>query len=145
LNDCAKTSFGEFYIMLQTLTQANLFELMGKGLQVTFGGTSLLGGPTLSYRDRNISRFFQGEEISIIETDLGQEITVTLEIVPDLVITTFTLVLPLVTVMQDSAGVCLETFGVRVTNPTTIAGPPPGPQKLYKVTSLQGTAQFIVS
>ena len=33
------------------LTRANLFELSGETLQISFGSTSLLGGPSLNYRD----------------------------------------------------------------------------------------------
>lgn len=129
----------------QDLTQANLFELSGESLQVSFGSTSILGGPLLSYRDENTSQSFRGAQIQIEETVLGQEITVTLETIPDLRTVTFTLVLPTVLVMQQSAGTCIQTFGARVTNPTSIAGSLPGPQKLYAVTKLQGTAQFIAS
>ncbi|MEM9089621.1 MAG: hypothetical protein AAGC93_12850 [Cyanobacteria bacterium P01_F01_bin.53] len=131
--------------MLNDLTQANLFELAGDFVQVSFGSTNILGGPTLSYRDQTTSQAFRGNAIAIEETVLGQEITVTLENVPDLRIVTFTLVLPEVTVMQQSAGTCIQTFGVKVANPMSIAGPLPGPQKLYRVTPLSGTAQFIVS
>ena len=37
--------------MLDNLTQANLFELAGDFVQVSYGSTNILGGPTLSYRD----------------------------------------------------------------------------------------------
>lgn len=127
------------------LTRANLFELSGETLQISFGSTSLLGGPGLSYRDQTTNQSFQGQEIQIIETVLGEEITVTLESIPDLRTVTFTLVLPIVTVLQQSQGTCIQTFSVTTTNPTTIAGPPPGPQKQYSVALLRGTAQFIVS
>lgn len=127
------------------LTRANLFELSGETLQISFGSTSLLGGPSLSYRDQTTNQSFQGEEIQILETALGQEITVTVESIPDLRTVTFTLVLPIVTVLQQSSGTCIQTFGVTTMNPTTIKGPPPGPQKQYSVALLRGTAQFIVS
>ena len=127
------------------LTRANLFELSGETLQISFGSSNLLGGPGLSYRDQTSNQSFQGEEIQILETALGEEITVTLESIPDLRTVTFTLVLPIVTVLQQSLGTCIQTFGVTTTNPTTIAGPPPGPQKQYSVALLRGNAQFIVS
>ena len=127
------------------LARANLFELSGESLQISFGSTNLLGGPGLSYRDQTTNQSFQGEDIQIINTAFGQEITVTLESIPDLRTVTFTLVLPDVTVLQQSLGTCIQTFGVKTTNPTTIAGPLHGPQKLYSVALLSGTAQFVVS
>jgi hypothetical protein len=139
-------SKGDFSMFAtDNLTRANLFELSGETLQISFGSSNLLGGPGLSYRDQTSNQSFQGEEIQILETALGEEITVTLESIPDLRTVTFTLVLPIVTVLQQSHGTCIQTFGVTTTNPTTIAGPPPGPQKQYSVALLRGNAQFIVS
>jgi hypothetical protein len=89
---------------------------------------------------------FRGkEEIMISETELGELITVTLETIPDLKTVTFSLILPIVTVMPQSGGIRIKVPGITTTNPTTIAGPPPGPQKLYSIVNLRGTAQFIVS
>jgi hypothetical protein len=130
---------------MEDFTQANLFELSGKSIHVTYSSTSILGGPIFSYRDNQFSNSFRGEEIRLQETELGQLITVTLETIPDLRTVTFSLVLPTVTVMPQSAGICIKVPGITVTNPTTIAGPPPGPQKLYFIVKLTGTAQFIVS
>ena len=126
------------------LTRANLFELSGESIQISIGSTTLLGGPGFSYRDQTTNQSFQGEEIQIIETALGQEFTVTLERIPDLRTVTFTLVLPNVTVLQQSRGTCIQTFGVKTTNATSIVGPLPGPQKQYSVALLSGTAQFVV-
>lgn len=126
-------------------TQANLFELSGKSIHVTYSSTSILGGPIFSYRDNQFSRSFKGEEIRLQETELGEVITVTLETIPDLRTVTFSLVLPVVTVMPQSAGILVKVPGLTVTNPTTIIGPPLGPQRLYSIVQLRGTAQFIVS
>jgi hypothetical protein len=130
---------------MEGLTRANLFELFGDSIQVSFSSTSILGGPILSYRDAQRSVSFQGEEIHSEETALGELITVTLETIPDLRTVTFTLVLPIVMVMRQSSGTYIRVLGVTTTNPTTIAGPLLGPQKLYSVVTLQGTAQVIVS
>jgi hypothetical protein len=126
-------------------TRANLFELSGDSIQVTYSSTSILGGPILSYRDAQRSLSFRGEEIRSQDTELGELVTVTLEAIPDLRSITFTVILPVVTVMPQSSGLLIQVPGVTTTNPTTIAGPPPGPQKLYSVVNLQGTAQSIIS
>lgn len=131
--------------MIQELVRANLFELHGKTIQVSYSDTSLLGGSLLNYRDDRISLSFRGEEIRVCDTELGQLITVTLEAIPDLRTVTFTLILPIVSVMSQSSGTRIKVPAITTTNPTTIAGPPPGPQKLYSIVKLQGTAQFVVS
>jgi hypothetical protein len=130
---------------MEDFTQANLFELSGDSIHVTYSATSILGGPIFSYRDNQFSNSFRGEEIRIQDSELGQLITVTLETIPDLRTVTFSLVLPIVTVMPQSAGISIEVPGLTVTNPTTIAGPLLGPQKLYSLVRLKGTVQFIVS
>jgi hypothetical protein len=131
--------------MMEGFTRANIFELFGESIQVSYSSTNILGGPILSYRDPQRSLSFRGAEIRSQETELGELITVTLEAIQDLRTVTFTLMLPIVAVMPQSSGSYIRVPGVTTTNPTTIAGPPPGPEKLYSVVNLQGTAQFIVS
>ncbi|MDQ3185411.1 MAG: hypothetical protein M3Q16_02900 [Pseudomonadota bacterium] len=130
---------------MEGFTQANLFELSRGAIHVTYSSTSILGGPIFSYRDDQLSRSFRSEEVRLRDTEVGQLITVTLEIIPDLRTVTFSLVLPIVTVMPQSNGIRIKVPGITTTSPTTIAGPPPGPQQLYSVVNLRGTAQFIVS
>jgi hypothetical protein len=107
----------------------------------------VLGGPILSYRDPQRSLSFQGKDIETEETVLGELITVTLEAVPDARTVTFTLILPVVTVMRQSSGTQIQVPGVTTTDLTTrtVTGLRLGPQKLYAVVNLRGTAQFIVS
>jgi len=133
--------------MQANLNQANTFELSGKSIHVSYASTSFAGVPTFSYRDDRLSRSFSGEEIRVADTELGQLITVTLEANPDLKVVTFTLALPIVTVPQIGAPISIKVPGVTVTNPTTIGGPKllgPGPQKLYSIVNMKGTAQFLV-
>lgn len=130
---------------MQDFTQANLFELSGGMVHITYSTTSILGGPIFSYRDNHLSLSFRGNEIHIEETALGQVVTVTLETIPDLRTVSFSLIVPHVTVIQQSSGARIKVLGIRTTAPTTIAGPPPGPQLLYSAVYLRGTAQSIVS
>lgn len=131
--------------MSQEFVRANLFELHDKSIQVSYSDTSILGGPLLNYHDEHITLSLRGEEIRIQNSEIGQLITVTLEAIPDLQTVTFTLILPIVMVMSQARETRIEVPAITTTNPTTIAGPPPGAQQLYWVTKLQGTAQFIVS
>jgi hypothetical protein len=130
---------------MEGFTQANLFELSRGAIHVTYSTTNILGGPIFSYRDNRLSRSFRGEEIRIQDTAIGQVITVTLETVPDLRTVTFSLILPIVTVMPQSTGARIKAPGITSSAHTTIVGAPPGPQLLYSIVNLRGTAQFIVS
>ena len=131
--------------MQANLNQANIFELRGKSIHVSYASTSFAGVPTLSYRDDRLSLSFSGEEIRVADTELGQLITVTLEAIPDFKVVTFTLALPIVTVPQLNTPIGIKVPGITVTNPDTIGGPKllgPGPQKLYSIVNMKGTAQF---
>jgi hypothetical protein len=132
-------------MIMEGFTQANLFELSSNTIHVTYSTTNILGGPILSYRDNTRSLSFRGNEIRIENTDVGEVVTVTLETIPDLRTVTFSLIVPIVTVMTQSSGTRIKVLGITTTAPTTIAGPPPGPQQLYSAVYLRGTAQFIVS
>lgn len=126
---------------MESLSQANTFELSGKSIHVSYSSTSFTGVPTFSYRDNRLSRSFSGEEIHLQDTEVGQLVTVTLEAVADGDRVTFSLALPTVTLRRDAA-IRIKVPGLTVTNPSTIAGPPPGPQKLYSIVNMKGTAQF---
>lgn len=126
---------------MESLSQANTFELSGKSIHVSYSSTSFTGVPTFSYRDNRLSRSFSGEEIHLENTEVGQLVTVTLEAIADGDRVTFSLALPTVTLRRDAA-IRIKVPGLTVTNPSTIAGPPPGPQKLYAIVNMKGTAQF---
>ena len=126
---------------MESLSQANTFELSGKSIHVSYSSTSFTGVPTFSYRDNRLSRSFSGEEIHLQDTEVGQLVTVTLEAIADGDRVTFSLALPTVTLRRDAA-IRIKVPGLTVTNPSTIAGPPPGPQKLYSIVNMKGTAQF---
>jgi len=126
------------------LEQANLFELASRSIQVTFSSTSITGRPLLSYRDHKLQLNFEGDEIDIRDTQIGQLITVTLETIPDLRTVTFTLILPLVNVMRQSGGIRVSVPGIRTITHTPLV-PGPGAEKNYAIVNLEGTAQFVVS
>jgi hypothetical protein len=125
----------------QEFQQANLFELSGDDIQVTYSSTSIAGTPLFSYRDSSINRLFSDKEIHSVQTELGELLTVTLEQIPDLRLMTFTLILPVVNVLPNSVGTHIRVPGITTTTHTSIAGPILGPQKTYSLVNLQGTAQ----
>jgi len=75
--------------------QANLFELSGDYIQVTYSSSSFTGAPLLSYRDPSTNAQFSGRDIRSESTEIGDLLTVALEQIPDLRTVTFTLLLPI--------------------------------------------------
>ena len=131
--------------MAKELQTANLFELSGDGIQVTYSTTSLTGEPLFIYRDAYISMQFRGRAILLEESRIGQLVIVTLEQVPDSRTVSFTLILPVVKVLPSSTGTNIEVLGISATAHTTIAGPGLGPSMTYRQATLSGTAQFVLA
>lgn len=120
--------------------RANSFRLMHGTVPVSYSTTSLIGEPMFSYGKQH----FIGDDLDIVDTVLGQQVTVTLEQVPDLKVVTFTLVVPQV-LLADSKPCKVEFPGVTATHHTTIAGPPLGQGTSYELAMLPGEAEFIVA
>ena len=129
--------------MTKAFQRANLFELSGDDIQVTYSSSSFAGSPLFSYRDGRINRQFSGQDICSVKAEIGELLTVTLEQIPDLRTVTFTLILPVVTVLPASAGTHIQVPGITTTTQTTIAGPPLGPAQTYAQVTLKGTAQAV--
>jgi hypothetical protein len=122
------------------LKEPNYYELRGDDVTVTYRtlGTS----SSFSYCTEELQLHFDGEKIRTQTTELGTEVSVTVEEVPDLRTVTFTLLVPLVNLGQEALGVELDTAAVETTNHTTIGGPSLiiGPIQTYRVVRLNGIA-----
>ena len=121
----------------------NLFKLSGDSIHVDYA-TGTLTGSTLHYRDDQLDRSFENEEIIVEQTQLGQLNTVILKQSPDFEVVTFTLVLPEIAVTEHNSPIKVEVAGITVTHRTTIAGPQPGQQTFYSIVTLTGTAEAAV-
>jgi hypothetical protein len=128
----------------ETPESPNLYELGDSygDTQITYSTSSLAGPPQLSYSGPKGEHSFSGEEIATLASALGTEVTVTLEVVPDLHTLTLTLVLPGVAIAFGEEH-AFATIGVFTTTATTIAGPPPGPAQTYEVIALAGVAKLV--
>jgi hypothetical protein len=122
----------------------NLFSLHGRHVSVTYSTTSIDGQPRLSYHDPQRALSFVGEEIEIVDrTPLGTLVTVTLVHVPDLGITTFTMLIPQINA-DPGLVTHVETEGI-----TTITRQSFAPQldkgqiQTYTPVCLTGTAQLV--
>jgi len=125
---------------------ANLFELWGRGIHINFSTNGIDGKPRMHYQAYGEEKHFVGDEIRVGESELGREVTVTLEAIPDLKTTTFTVLIPKVNIGDDSPRVRFCTVGVHADHFTSIGGPNlvRGPLAAYDGTDLHGIAQSVV-
>jgi len=128
---------------MATATQtANLFELSCDGTQITYSTSSFAGPPQLHYSGADGDLSFSGDDIDTQATKLGTEVTVTLDVVPDLHTVTLTLLLPSFKLDADLESE-FETLAIRTTKHTTIAGPPAGPSRSTEAIALHGVAKSV--
>lgn len=129
--------------MIVSAQQPNSFIITGAGIEITYSTSSIGGLPLLTYKDRQRTLTFQGDEIGQLESEIGQQVTVIIGQIPDLQTVTFTLVLP--TINPDGNESRFRTIGIITTHRTSIGGPNLVKEVLqtYRVKELKGTAQWV--
>jgi hypothetical protein len=126
------------------LADANLFDVSAP-IGVHYSRSSITGVPLLSYRDTELDLHFSGEEITRVQTRIGELVTVVLEDAVDAFIRTFTLVVPVVR-LQMGGSVQFSALGIETTDGSGAFVPPPGPAgvlQTYRIHQLSGTAQLV--
>ena len=123
--------------------EPNLFELTGATTQITYSTSSFAGQPQLTYRHLEDSGTFTGEEIRVLESEIGRQVTVTLEVIPDLHTVTLTLLVPAINL--DGREARFRTRAILTTQRTSIAGPRlvKGALQTYRVLALRGVARIV--
>lgn len=128
------------------VNQPNTFEVKGKRYSVTYASTSINGEPTLTctYGDSN-SHSFRGKDIRRLDTEIGQQVTVTLKEDADRQKITLTLLIPAINLGLDEHEMPFTTSLIITTHHTSLGGPQlvKGALQLYYVEEMKGTARTI--
>jgi hypothetical protein len=124
---------------------ANTFMLRNRRLSVTFSATSITGQPLIQFKDREHEVSLRGDEIRLVETEIGTLITITLEPDADAGGLLFTLVVPRVVLASTQAEQTVATQGF-YTRSRLIPRLPANVQlQTYDAEELRGSASFVVS
>jgi hypothetical protein len=123
------------------------YELDGAGTTISYRRVGLgfppEEGPVewweFHYHDGQHDLTFRSEQIGVLQTPIGELVTVTIERIPDLHEVTFTVVLP--EIDRDGGAVSFETIAIRTTQRTPIGGPATvdGALQVYETSTLHGT------
>lgn len=127
------------------LQDANLFTITGPIL-INYSRSSIAGVPTLSYRDAELDLSFTGDEITQVDSPLGELVTVTIQDVVDAFVRRFTLLAPTVRLGMGEE-LSFDTLGLETTDHSFAFTLPPGPRGVLQVNrahQLQGVAQAVV-
>jgi hypothetical protein len=125
----------------------DVYELHGGGISVTYHPVFVGAVPALTYQDPHRTLHFRGDQIRRVEVpDIGTVISVTLVMTVDTGSTTFSLVLPPVSLPNyTGASTHISTEGI-----TTVhrRSPVPafnvGQRDVYTFTPMQGTASIVI-
>jgi hypothetical protein len=133
--------------MTEQILEPNSFELHSQDTQITYSTTSFIGKPQLYYKTQEIEKQFTGEEISVLETEIGTLITVTIERPhPDVRgnVVKLTLLLPTVN-LPASLENPIQTQAILTTElqKGNINLPLEGQLQTYEILSLTGTARQV--
>lgn len=130
--------------MTEPAESANLLTLSHDQLTITLGPT-LTAQRQLVYQDAHRHLSFTGDALETEQTALGTLVTVQLSATPDLGATTFTVLVPAVSVLPGEA-VPVRTVGITTVHRTSLAPQlQHGQADSYTVTKLDGTAQFVLT
>jgi hypothetical protein len=124
----------------------NVYHLTGKGVHVTYfptgeGPLTTEGPVKLVYQDQHLARTFHAQEVTIADVaNLGSVVTAVLWDVPDLGLTTVSLLIPTVE-LSTANSVPVQTLLITTMHSATLLGVGIAPQRdSYTVTKLSGTA-----
>ena len=126
------------------LLDANLFDVSGP-VRINFSRTSIAGRPQLSYQDTEFDLHFEGEELEIVSTQIGDLVTVTVQSIVDAVDRRITLLVPTIRLAAGEQ-VEFETVLLETLDRSAAFVPAPGPAGVlqsYRSHQLQATAQHV--
>ncbi|MBD2440870.1 hypothetical protein [Nostoc sp. FACHB-110] len=132
--------------MTEQIIEPNDFDLHNNDVQIHYSLESFIGGPQLTYKTQNFDRQFTGEEINVVETNIGKLVTVLVE--PDADTgeeVRLTLLLPSIN-LSSSLENPIETEAIFTTQRNVLRGLSPileGQLQTYHTLSLRGTARSV--
>jgi hypothetical protein len=125
--------------------EPTIYELRGDGgMQVRYATIDPQGQAHLLYAGPHGEHTYPGEEIDARDTELGREVTVTLQAEEDKDTVNLTLLIPPVRLGEEGAAP-LETVAVVTTMLSPLTGPPSGQDYRYEVVALTGQALCAVT
>ena len=129
--------------MANGTAMANLFELTGNGTHLTYSTSSINGQPQLHYHDATYDTNFTGDQIRVVDSEIGQLVSVTLRPSVDAGGTVLTLLLPEITL--DGPTTTFQTHAIITTIHRLVVAPSlvKGPHQSYHFVALDGTAKAV--
>lgn len=121
----------------------NLYQVDGHNLHITYSTSSIDGKPRFVYHDALQTQSFEGDQIRVLESEVGTLVSVTIRRTVDTGSTSFTLLVPHVNLDQsDSAHISTE--GITTLHRFSVVPAfNQGQTEVYTVQRLTGTASLV--
>lgn len=121
----------------------NAYSLQGSQLSIGyFTGVASGLGPFF-YQDPHQTTRFQQSDLNIVTSEIGILVTVTIHKTAPFASTTFTLLVPIVTLGEGLGPLAINTVGITTLHRLLFFPNEQAQTELYTVTNLTGTASFI--
>lgn len=126
------------------VNEPNAYSLKGKDKMIEYTTTSFIGPPSLIYQHDKKTLTFQGEDIRKLDTEIGQLITVTLDVVNERDTTTLSFFVPKINLGLKLNDVTFITIVIITSHQTSLGGPNlvHGVLQNYQIEKFDGTAQY---
>jgi hypothetical protein len=121
----------------------NQFKLHNQEVKVTYVTNGFQGGPTFIYDDGTV-KSFKGSEVRVLQTEIGNLVSVTLQLSVDTGSTSFSVLIPIIDLPNAQASQKFHTAGIKTVHKTFLSPPPKTLIESYQVDKLEGVAQSIV-
>ena len=120
------------------------YVLEAQDLKITYLVSGFQGLPYLTYQDSAQTLSFKGTEIRAAETEIGSLVTVTVKLTVDAGSTSFSVLIPAITLADTQAEETFKTVGVLTVHRTApLVLPPTGARETYEIYEFEGCAQAV--
>lgn len=124
------------------LSPANVFNLQNDVLHISYSTGALGSILGLTYHEAPRTLTFKGDQLRKVLSDLGDQISVTLQLSVDAGSSTFTLFVPKVAVQLNNH-VNIETIGITALHRSVMSPMSHAQLDTYSVTKLRGSASSV--
>jgi len=121
----------------------NQFKLHNQEVKVTYVSNGFQGGPTFTYDDGQV-KSFKGAEVRVLQTEIGDLVSVTLQLTVDTGSTSYSVLIPAINLPDTHAHQKFHTAGIKTVHKTFLSPPPKSLIESYHVDKLEGTAQSVI-
>jgi hypothetical protein len=127
--------------------QPNRFVLQSSDgkTKVDYETTSFLGQPILNLTQGGPIRHFSGSQIRRLDTEIGTLVTVTTHITVDSGSTSFSVLIPAITLASISDHKSFSTDAIVTAHSGPLPIPPTGVHETYQFIQLKGEASFVLA